>query len=448
MPRLLVRPLAPAVVAQRVCELLQAFPSAAIDGVRWQTLLCKYNERHKLPLDVAELGHGSALSAATALLWDVVRMVNTNDAGDPVVALEDNVVLTPGPCFLSSWPSLYQVLCHVVLHCKTGSKQETTDFEDEGAPGILLSQLKPLLQKHWHQSFDETCLNYYTKEGIHVRVKSMQDLLQAVLKWREERLVWQADTGKWSKSVNEALQPRLVLVPSKAHNDIFLRCALSHPSGGAESAPCSMNPTRCPPVLPEPHCITEYSFQTTAAQALPSREGSDGMPSAHSSKLSALMQEVHALKDQNARLRSQSNHLKNLPKNAVLCTESHSTPNVQEITKIMPEASDHSFQPLHEIRSSALLWGIETSAPASTATYASRSQSCGSLTPLSRGSQCNTQSGSGTPIASVAHRHVGAFVPMAFSVGHSLEIPSGAVQQIRTMFERKDCCVPSFFVNH
>merc|ERR550532_464658 len=92
-----VRPMSPVLVAQRLSDLLQSFPAAAAGGVQWQTLARKYEERHSSRLDIAALGHSSALAAATALLWDVLRLVEREDADNPVVALDDTLALDPRP---------------------------------------------------------------------------------------------------------------------------------------------------------------------------------------------------------------------------------------------------------------------------------------------------------------------------------------------------------------
>merc|ERR1719331_3085922 len=114
-------------------------------GVQWQTLARKYEERHAVRLELASLGHTSPLAAATTLLWDVLRLVDADDTDNPVVAVEDAVVLMPRSRALGTWPSLYQTLRKIVL--SHGSPETNTDAKGgELSKGLALSQLKPLLQ--------------------------------------------------------------------------------------------------------------------------------------------------------------------------------------------------------------------------------------------------------------------------------------------------------------
>jgi len=105
----------PSVVAQRLCDLLLSFPAAAAGGVQWCVLARKYEERHNTRLDIKAIGHSCPLAAATALLWDVLRLVDSEDSDNPIVAVEDAVALNPRPGALGSWPSLYKALCTIVV---------------------------------------------------------------------------------------------------------------------------------------------------------------------------------------------------------------------------------------------------------------------------------------------------------------------------------------------
>ncbi|CAJ1335034.1 unnamed protein product [Effrenium voratum] len=114
MPRAILSSSSATTVAQQLSDLLQCFPAAAIGGVQWKTLLQKYEERYSTRLDIFSLGHETPLAASTMLLFDVLRLVNSEDGDNPIVAVEDEVALVPKPGSASSWPSLYQVLCTVV----------------------------------------------------------------------------------------------------------------------------------------------------------------------------------------------------------------------------------------------------------------------------------------------------------------------------------------------
>jgi len=117
----------PAIVAQRMSDLLQCFPAAAIGGVQWRTLTRKYEEKYGDHLDLEVLGHTSALAGATALLFDVIRVVEADDTDNPVVAVEDAITLTPLPGSLASWPSLYKVLCDIVRSQGSIEKKDNMD---------------------------------------------------------------------------------------------------------------------------------------------------------------------------------------------------------------------------------------------------------------------------------------------------------------------------------
>merc|ERR1719272_2485131 len=119
--------------------------------------------------------------------------------------------MTAQPGAPGTWPSLYQSLCMIIN--EQGTREEANG--DEKVCSILVSQLKPLLQRHWHNSFDEASLGYLTEEGTPVRVKKMKHLLQALLRWREERVAWKAGSKGGQSPLDVALAPRLELVPSK-----------------------------------------------------------------------------------------------------------------------------------------------------------------------------------------------------------------------------------------
>lgn len=215
---------APVVVAQRLCDVLLQFPSAAIGGVQWCALVHKYQARYKTQLDLSSLGHSSPLAAATALLFNVLRLVDRQDTDNPVVAVEDAVALTPRPGSIGTWPSMYQALCGIV---RSHGLPEVTSCPSQGVPtmrGLLLSQLKPLMQSHWHAHFDESSLGYYpSEEGALVKTRKMKHLVQAILRWRDQRVEWRRTAGAAATVLDDALELRLELVVSKRHNDFMLR---------------------------------------------------------------------------------------------------------------------------------------------------------------------------------------------------------------------------------
>jgi len=213
--------LTPTVVAQRLCELLHQFPVAAVGGVRWQTLLHKYEEVYKLPLNTAAFGHSSAVGAATALLWEVLRPVDMTDTTNPSVALDDHVVLMPHPSQLACWPSLYEALSKLVVEHAASHRQD----DEERSQGVPLLQLRGMLKKVWHRCFDERRLCYLSADGRMVRVESMQELLGALLQWRAQRCAWRAASAVGPNAMDEALCIELELAPTSCGGELQLRRA-------------------------------------------------------------------------------------------------------------------------------------------------------------------------------------------------------------------------------
>jgi len=211
----------PTAVAQRLTDLLMQFPSAAMGGIQWRVLARKYEERHATRLDLSTLGHASPLAAASTLLWDVLRLVDTEDIDNPIVAIDDSVALTPHPGSMGSWPSLYVALCDAVQ--TSGTVQLEPTENQKGVRCLLLSQLKPLLQSRWHANFDENGLGFLSEEGSYVKMKKMKHLVQAVLRWRDQRVEWTRSRGTKMTSSDKVLIPQLELVASKKHNDLMLR---------------------------------------------------------------------------------------------------------------------------------------------------------------------------------------------------------------------------------
>lgn len=229
--------LAPAVVSQRLCDLLLSFPSAAIGGVQWKTLVRRYEVKHGSRLHVSSLRASSPQILAMTLLWEVFRLENTEDTDNPVVAVEDAVVLVPRPGFMGTWPSLYKTLCDIVLNHGTpeyeGSGGGSSSSSSSAAPpptgeasvvahGLLLSKLNKLLQDQWHANFDEY-VGYLTDEGNCVRMKKPKHLVQAVLRWRNERIMWRRMSGGKASAVDEAIEQKLDLQMADKYNDLILR---------------------------------------------------------------------------------------------------------------------------------------------------------------------------------------------------------------------------------
>lgn len=205
-----------AVVAQQMSDLLLAFPAAASSGVRWHELVRKYQERYKIELDIGALGHSTPLTAATTLLWDVLRIVDQTDPLDPVVGVEDNVALTPRAGLLGCWPSLYRALCDIV-------QEEGSLTDSAEGHSLLLSQIRPLLEHYWLANFDESGLGFLNAEGGFIRLKKLKHLLQWLLKWREERLGWRrSNVSRKPSALDKILEPTLRLVPSEKYNDLLL----------------------------------------------------------------------------------------------------------------------------------------------------------------------------------------------------------------------------------
>mmetsp|Transcript_142817 Transcript_142817/g.249053 ORF Transcript_142817/g.249053 Transcript_142817/m.249053 type:complete len:379 (+) Transcript_142817:83-1219(+) len=223
MSRIVLSSSSPAVVSQRMCQLLLTCPAAAMGGVRWKILVGMYEERYSSQLDVMRFGN-SAVAAATMLLWSVSRLLNTEDVDNPLVAIEDAEALTPKPGSLATWPSIYKVLHEVILRNGTpdvvDERKATTGGKVPRA--IPICQLKPLLQEHWHRDFDE-CESHFTEEGKPKKLKKMKDFVHALLSWRQYRAAWIADACIQQGEVDEVLKPSLEMVPSTKDDDWVLR---------------------------------------------------------------------------------------------------------------------------------------------------------------------------------------------------------------------------------
>lgn len=452
------------VMAQRLADILQRFPAAAMGGVQWSTLVRKYELQHNEKIDLDALGHTSALGAATALLWDVVRVVDSSDIDNPVVAIEDEIALTPLPGSLASWPSLYKTLCDIV--CKHGFP-ERNDDQGSGVKShaILLSQVKPLLKEHWHANFDDSGLCYFTEEGTVSKLKKMKHLMDQLPRWRTQRIAWRASVSEKAlavddsqmfaartmrNSVDAAVEMRLECVPSKSHNDLLLRCICCD----AATEESLVNPAK--PVAEtcdKPKLDLDLVGQ---AEAAPSSGTQPNSPTSQSydqlssvSANSALQDEIERLRSENAQLRSE-NRLLHDGGSFV----NHAKPQLElfnlplEREPELADVFDNPFEPPPELRSYKAAWAA--SPAASTCVGSNFSFGSGFATPLT---DSRIASGYATPVPAKVEQVGSAvgqlcsgvtLVPVWFSMSDRFEIPSGVVQQARAVFERH-ASIPSFF---
>eukprot|EP00450_Noctiluca_scintillans_P038254 CAMPEP_0194479088 /NCGR_PEP_ID=MMETSP0253-20130528/2322_1 /TAXON_ID=2966 /ORGANISM="Noctiluca scintillans" /LENGTH=365 /DNA_ID=CAMNT_0039318261 /DNA_START=72 /DNA_END=1169 /DNA_ORIENTATION=- len=212
------------IVAQRLCNLLLQFPSAAVQGVQWHLLEEKYKEVYGTTLDVKR-GHHDPLAAATALLWDVLRLPGQVDPENPVVALEDEVALMKCPGRMGCWPALYQVMNDVLL---TSGLVKPVKDEDNVHPmhSLPLSRLEPLLVRQWRENFDDTGAEYFGSEGESQKIRGLKEVLECVLEWRKQRVHWQQEAGRSPSAIDIVLEPEIELVEGDDEDagDYTLRC--------------------------------------------------------------------------------------------------------------------------------------------------------------------------------------------------------------------------------
>eukprot|EP00440_Ansanella_granifera_P062538 gb/GFBE01067809.1/.p1 GENE.gb/GFBE01067809.1/~~gb/GFBE01067809.1/.p1 ORF type:complete len:408 (+),score=90.46 gb/GFBE01067809.1/:1-1224(+) len=404
MARTVISSATPATVAQRLSDLLLCFPAAAMGGVQWKTLVRKYEERHSTRLDLAALGHSSPLAAMTTLLWEVLRVVDSEDTDNPVVAVEDSAALVPKPGCAASWPSLYQVLCTIL-------REHGTVEEAGGERAILVSQLKPLLQRYWHSTFDEGSLGYLTEEGSPVKLKKMKHLLQALLRWRSQRMAWQKSwEGRVSHGMDEALKLELELVPSKRHNDLLVRFVRPAAQSLVESEPVR-RALWSDAVDDEEEVATASSFSSVSTSA------------------SAAMQELAALRAENANLRNKNTALELRAKDAVQRSQ----------VQLPEDLLDNPYEPPPQVWCNA--WGCPASPAASTVAHSFCS---GSAEGTSLASSCGP-SGTATPVHIGPDGQAFTLVPVGwFALGDRGQIPNGLVQQARAVFERHTA-IPNWF---
>lgn len=96
--------------------------------------------------------------------------------------------------------------------------------QDAICSSLLLSKLKPLLEQHWHSSFDESSSGYLNEDGAFVRFKKMKHLLASLVRWRAQRQAWRKTQGHQPSAIDDAISNVLELKTSSSHNDLVLHC--------------------------------------------------------------------------------------------------------------------------------------------------------------------------------------------------------------------------------
>jgi len=411
---------APLAVAQRLTDLFMQFPSAAVGGIQWRVLARKYEERHATRLDLSNLGHASSLAAANTLLWEVLRLVDTEDIDNPIVAIDDSVALTPHPGSMASWPSLYVALCDAVQ--SSGTVQLESEENGEGVRCLLLSQLKPLLQSRWHANFDENGLGFLSEEGSYVKMKKMKHLVQAVLRWRDQRVEWSRSRAAKMTGADKVLMPHLELVASKKHNDLMLRYV-----------PCVVS--RQADVL----------LESSQNALVPNSHSS--MSSSTSSPRSGMEEELAFLRAENAKLRSRNEMLTHEQFDVSDMASETSSHEMFAPVTFLPESMVEVFDDPYEPPPQKLQWTSSSMSVASTGTgrsTPSHSWSHSSVaTPASMTPVPSSDvAGCMTPTSGLGC----ALVPMWFSLvpsasgafGDRSMIPTGIVQRFRSQIDASD----------
>jgi len=449
---------APVVVAQRLCDLLLQFPAAAFGGVQWRMLTKKYEERYSTQIKIESMGHSSPIAAATALLWDVLRVVDSSDPQNPLLGVDDAVVLSPHPGCMGSWPSLFRALCAAVeKNCAHGTQitPGMADGSQAAVRSMLLSQLKPLLQTTWHVNFDENGLGFLNEDGSYTKMKKMKHLVQWVLRWREQRIKWRQCHGGKFTAVDELMSRKLELIASTRHNDFILRYEVHQEAFHTASLWRSVSE------LPSGQCIRLESQAST--------KGANQCPSEHFDT----EQELGKLRAENLLLRAENQQLRldhdaddeNIQKTVL----AHSLHDQEFVPECLTEVFDDPYEPppqkddlwkpcppnricipkLGEGSFGFQYASCETPASTSFASsfdIYSDSTTCESMTPISN---IDVHSGSMTPSLETSNavatatlgEQVCAFVPMWFSLmpstllGDRCVIPTGIVERFRTQFE-------------
>jgi hypothetical protein len=173
-----------------------------------------YKATYHCHLNLEELGYGSAKDAAHVLLFDIGKIVQGDDTDNPVVAVDEDIALTPRPGAFASWPSLYEVLCKAIpQHSSIGPHGHE----------ILLSKAKPLIEAHWHSNFEDSGLYWFTQNGSKVALKKMKHVMHALIDyWRRDFLKWRDSSQGFRSGIDEAVRRELWLIPSATKNDLLL----------------------------------------------------------------------------------------------------------------------------------------------------------------------------------------------------------------------------------
>jgi len=280
--------------------------------------------------------------------------------------------------------------------------------------------LKPMLQRNWHIDFDECGLSYFDAHGKSVKVKKMKHLLQALLQWREERLV--CSRGKKLTELDETLQPLLELVPSKKHNDLLLRCVLPKKPQATVCLPSGICHNHNQ-VGKEQGAVGQSTPRGTSEGSIASREPID------------LSHEIALLRAENESLRAKNIGLGHIVNEQSLLSKGSNYVDID-----IDFWDNPSEPPPFEYRGCM-------STPCSTATPSDIRS--GDVTPFhiaSRSQSCTPAGASASWVWDGQRGQLCPMVPMFYVVGdRDLNgVPNGVVQQALSIFESHKT-LPSFF---
>mmetsp|Transcript_75007 Transcript_75007/g.243804 ORF Transcript_75007/g.243804 Transcript_75007/m.243804 type:complete len:230 (-) Transcript_75007:451-1140(-) len=100
---------------------------------------------------------------------------------------------------------------------------------------LLLSRVRPLLEREHQINVDESTLGFLNEDGAFVRLNKLKHLVHALLKWRDQRQAWQRSRQLEGGAMDRLLEPHLQLLASGPGSDLVLRCF----PGGASAAPAA-----------------------------------------------------------------------------------------------------------------------------------------------------------------------------------------------------------------